>query len=156
MTGDGTSTATGTGSAGDPARGEVLLIEDDAHIAEALRYLLSRDGWQVRVHGDGSDAMAVIGLVRPAVVVLDVMLPGRSGLDVLADLRGDPVLSATPVLVLSASGHSVALAEAASARGPDGEGAWPGAGETTVMTKPFSNAEVVAAVRALSGGRRAA
>lgn len=116
----------------------VLLIEDEPHIAEAIRYVLSRDGWQVASHGDGGDAIEVIRRSRPDVLVLDVMLPGRSGHEILADLRRDPALSDLPVLVLSARGllHM-----------PEGA--------TRVMAKPFANAEVVLAVRAIASAREA-
>lgn len=126
---------------------DLLLIEDDAHIAEALRFILSRAGWAVSVCGDGLQAVGQVSQMQPAVVVLDMMLPGRSGLDVLADLRADPGLKAVPVLVLSASGQSIAAAETEVMRAV-GEGVGP----TVVMTKPFSNAAVLAAVQELAGG----
>ncbi|MFM2357063.1 MAG: hypothetical protein RLZZ528_2799 [Pseudomonadota bacterium] len=126
-------------------RGQLLLIEDDAHIAEALQFILARDGWAVSVHATGADAMERIAAVPPDVLVLDVMLPGRSGLEILADLRRDETLRALPVLVLSASGQSVAAAEAELERAVGG-----GVGPTRVMTKPFANAAVLAAARELA------
>ena len=118
---------------------QVLLIEDEPHIAEAIRYVLARDGWEVRHHGDGFDAMEVIRRVGPDVLVLDVMLPGRSGYEILQDLRRDPALAALPVLVLTARG--------AQDR-PEGA--------TRVMAKPFANADVVSAVNAIAGRGEAA
>lgn len=118
---------------------QVLLIEDEPHIAEAIRYVLARDGWQVESHDDGTDALEVIRRVAPDVLVLDVMLPGRSGHDILAELRRDPVLAALPVLVLSARGVQHC---------PEGA--------TRVMAKPFANAEVVSAVRAIAAKGEAA
>lgn len=115
----------------------VLLIEDEPHIAEAIRYVLARDGWQVESHGNGGDAVEVIRRAAPDVLVLDVMLPGRSGHEILADLRRDPALSDLPVLVLSALGLQ---------HMPEGA--------TRCMAKPFANAEIVSAVRAIAGGRR--
>jgi DNA-binding response OmpR family regulator len=117
----------------------VLLIEDEPHIAEAIRYVLSRDGWDVASHAEGGDAMEVIRRVSPDVLVLDVMLPGRSGHEILADLRRDPELAALPVLVLTARGLQDM---------PDGA--------TRVMAKPFANADVVSAVRAIAGANGAA
>lgn len=115
----------------------VLLIEDEPHIAEAIRYVLARDGWQVESHGNGGDAVEVIRRAAPDVLVLDVMLPGRSGHEILADLRRDPALSDLPVLVLSARGLQHMPV-----------------GATRCMAKPFANAEIVSAVRAIAGGRR--
>jgi DNA-binding response OmpR family regulator len=117
----------------------VLLIEDEPHIAEAIRYVLSRDGWQVTSHADGADAMEVIRRTKPDVLILDVMLPGRSGHEILGDLRRDPAFAALPVLVLTARG----LRDI-----PEGA--------TRVMAKPFANGDVVAAVRAIAGETGAA
>jgi DNA-binding response OmpR family regulator len=81
-----------------------------------------------------------MGVVRercPDLVILDVMLPGKSGFDILKDIRADSALARTPVLMLSARGQTkdVEMAERA--------------GADRYMTKPFSNAEVLEAVRAL-------
>lgn len=117
----------------------VLLIEDEPHIAEAIRYILVRDGWAVTSHGEGRSALEVIRREAPDVVVLDVMLPGRSGYEILEEMRADPDLSGLPVLVLSARGQSTdrALAE--------------GAGASRFIAKPFANAEILAALRQMAG-----
>lgn len=115
----------------------VLLIEDEPHISEAIRFILARDGWQVSSHGNGADALAAIRAAAPDVLILDVMLPGRSGYDILADLRADPLLAGLPVLVLSARGQQDARAAAERA------------GASRFMAKPFANAEVLAALREL-------
>jgi DNA-binding response OmpR family regulator len=117
----------------------VLLIEDEVHIAEAIRFILSRDGWSVTSHREGTGAIEAIRAARPDVVVLDMMLPGRSGLDVLGDMRSDAELARLPVLVLSAAGQDIAR-EAAER-----------AGASRFMTKPFANAEVLASIRELAG-----
>ncbi len=120
--------------------GKVLLIEDETNIAEAIRFILSRDGWQVTVLGDGQTAQAAVREAAPDLVILDLMLPGRSGLDVVAALRADPATLHLPVMMLTAKGH-----------GRDREAA-ERAGVTHFMTKPFANADMVAAVRALVPG----
>lgn len=117
----------------------VLLIEDEANIAEAIRFVLMRDGWQVTTHGDGHDALARVREARPDLVILDVMLPGHSGFDILTALRADPATVDLPVLMLTAKGQ--ARDREAAAR----------AGASRFMTKPFSNAEMLAEVRALVG-----
>lgn len=58
----------------------VLLIEDEPNILEAMRFILARDGWTVSSHSDGNSAVAAVQRARPDVLVLDVMLPGRSAL----------------------------------------------------------------------------
>ncbi|MGY6411308.1 MAG: response regulator transcription factor [Alkalilacustris sp.] len=113
----------------------VLLIEDEANIATAVGFLLARDGWEVRTHADGTDALEVIADARPDLVILDMLLPGRSGLDILRALRAHSATHALPVLMLTARGADRALAETSGATG--------------FMAKPFSNAQMLASVRAL-------
>lgn len=115
----------------------VLLIEDEPNIIEAIRFILSRDGWAVDTHSDGATALEAVARRRPDVIVLDVMLPNRSGLDILADLRADPRTAELPVLILTARGQKQDR-EMAERRGV-----------SRFMTKPFSNAEVLASVREL-------
>lgn len=65
----------------------VLLIEDEPNIIEAIRFILSRDGFVVDTHSDGATALQAVHSRAPDLVVLDVMLPNRSGIDILRDLR---------------------------------------------------------------------
>lgn len=116
---------------------KVLLIEDEPNIAEAIRFLLTREGWQVQTHAEGSDAVQVIQSAAPDLVILDVMLPGKNGMDILRDLRELDDMQRLPVLMLTARGQS-----------RDREMA-ENAGVSRFMTKPFSNAEVLTAVRDL-------
>ncbi len=116
---------------------KVLLIEDEPNIAEAIRFLLTREGWQVETHADGADAVQVIRTANPDLVILDVMLPGKSGMDILRDLRDLDDMQSLPILMLTARGQS-----------RDREMA-ENAGVSRFMTKPFSNAEVLTAVRDL-------
>lgn len=117
----------------------VLLIEDEPHIAEAIRFLLARDGWAVTSHGDGADAVDVIRRETPDILILDLLLPGRSGQDILADLRADPALAGLPVLVISARGQAGIRAEAERA------------GASQFLVKPFGNDEMIAALRRMAG-----
>lgn len=113
----------------------VLLIEDEANIAEAIRFILARDGWQVSTHADGADAVAKVETLRPDILILDVMLPGKSGYEVLSQLRALPDFAGLRVLVLTAKGQGRTVAQ--------------DIGADMFMTKPFSNAEILAAVRQL-------
>ena len=115
----------------------VLLVEDELNIIEAMRFLLSREGWQVDTHSDGATAYQIILDTRPDLVVLDYMLPGKSGMEILGELRADPELKTLPVLMLTARGQSRDREEAEQA------------GVSRFMTKPFSNTEVLTAVRDL-------
>lgn len=115
----------------------VLLIEDEPNITEAIRFLLSRDGWQVETHADGTDAVDVVVSSSPDLLILDVMLPGKSGMDILRELRERDDMQTLPVLMLTARGQSRDRDMAEKA------------GVSRFMTKPFSNAEVLTAVRDL-------
>lgn len=130
----------GRGGPSEQMTRRILLIEDEANIAEALRFLLTRDGWQVDAHADGATATALIRSLRPDAVILDVMLPGRSGYEILDDLRADPATSTLPVLVLTARGQDRERAQAAAR------------GASLFMTKPFANAELLANLRTLVAG----
>jgi DNA-binding response OmpR family regulator len=119
--------------------GTVLLIEDEENIAEAIGFILSRDGWQVQHLTDGANAVETAVRIAPALVILDHMLPGQSGLEVLAALRSEPATAMTPVLMLTARGQARDR-EAANRTGAN-----------SFMTKPFSNADILAEVRRLTG-----
>jgi DNA-binding response OmpR family regulator len=116
----------------------VLLVEDEPHIIEALSFLLEQAGWRVLSHSDGADATLIAANIRPDVMVLDAMLPNKSGFEVLREIRERPDLTALPVLMLTAKGQTKDRAAAEAA------------GANKFMTKPFSNQEVVEAVRALA------
>ena len=116
----------------------VLVIEDEPNIIEAISFILSRDGWTVHTHADGLTALARVLALPPDLIILDVMLPGKSGFDILRDLRATAATAAMPILMLTARGQT-----------RDREMA-ERLGVTRYMTKPFSNAEVIAAVRELA------
>lgn len=117
----------------------VLLIEDEPNIIEAIRFILSRDGWRVDTHADGETAMDAIQRRAPDLIILDVMLPNRSGYDILQELRRTAATSSVPVLMLTARGQKKdrELAEKL--------------GANRFMTKPFSNGEILSTVRELAG-----
>ncbi len=115
----------------------VLLIEDEPNIIEAFSFILSRDGWTVHTHEDGETAMEKILKMPPDMIILDVMLPGRSGFDILRDLRAHASLNTIPVMMLTARGQEKDRDLALRL------------GANHFMTKPFSNADVRDYVRTL-------
>ncbi len=119
--------------------GRVLLIEDEQNIAEAIRFLLSRDGFEVEVQTDGVAGLAAARRGGAGLIILDLMLPGLSGLEILTALRADPDTRDLPVMMLTAKGQ-----------GRDRDAA-EAAGVSAFMSKPFANAEMRAQVRALMG-----
>ncbi len=120
-------------------RQHILLIEDEPNIVEAITFILLRDGWQVDAHSDGATAMVAIRDTKPDAIILDVMLPNKSGFDILGELRADPKTSDLPVMILTARGQT-----------KDRERAMD-LGADAFMTKPFSNSEVLEGIHALVG-----
>lgn len=121
-------------------KAQILLVEDEPALARGLSDNFRDEGYEVHLEPRGDRALAAIREARPDLVVLDVMLPGRSGLDVLRDLRaaGDRV----PVLVLTAKGDVVDRVVGLELGADD------------YLPKPFAVRELLARVRALL--RRAA
>jgi DNA-binding response OmpR family regulator len=115
----------------------VLLIEDEPNIAEAISFILGRDGFLVTVINDGRAALQALRAQSVDLVILDLMLPGLSGMEILDAVRADSALRHIPVLMLTAKGQ-----------GRDREAA-ERAGVSAFMTKPFANADIRAMVRLL-------
>ena len=113
----------------------VLLIEDEPNIAEAIRFLLSRDGLRVSHAAEGIAALGMLRRDPPDLVILDHMLPGLSGLEILTAIRSNAASRDLPVMMLTARGRDREMAERA--------------GADRFMTKPFSNAEILSEVRAM-------
>jgi len=124
---------------------DILIVEDEQAILESLEFILMRCGWSVGVARDGEAALAAAYRFRPRMLLLDIMLPKRGGLDVLKTLRSSQALASTSVVILTARGQQYDR-QAASDLKADG-----------FITKPYANGDVVAAVRRiLDGPRRAA
>lgn len=119
---------------------QVLVIEDEPNIVAAISFILNRDGWTVATHADGETAVQAVLDVRPDALILDVMLPGRSGYDILQDLRAHDLTRRLPVLMLTARGQRTDREQAERL------------GVNRFMTKPFSNAEVVETLNELLPG----
>ena len=118
---------------------DVLIAEDEPSILESLDIIQRRAGWSIESVTDGEAVLERVRRNRPRVLVLDVMLPKRSGFDVLKQLRSDEETRDLPVLILTAKGQQQDR-RIAEELGADG-----------FVTKPYSNAEVVGAVRQLLG-----
>lgn len=121
----------------------VVIAEDEDSILASLEFLMRRSGYEIRVARDGFAAMACVSEFRPDLVLLDIMLPGRSGFDVCRAIRGDPALRGTLVLMLTAKGGA----------GDVDKGLLAGADD--YMIKPFSTHELVARVKSLLSRRAA-
>ena len=118
---------------------DILIAEDEPSILESLDFILRRAGWSISSVTDGDAVLDAVRRLRPRMVVLDVMLPKRSGFDVLKQIRANVELRSMPVLILTAKGQQQDR-RTAEELGADG-----------FVTKPYANAEVVGAVRLLLG-----
>ena len=116
----------------------VQLVEDEPNIVATLTYLLERAGFEVSTKTDGEAALNAALADPPAVMILDVALPGLSGLEVLRRLRADQRGRHVPTIMLTARGRTADRESALSV------------GADLYLTKPFSNAELVAAVRRMA------
>src|ERR1051325_7459486 len=117
----------------------VLIVEDDADIAESLRYNLERDGLAASIAETGEKGLEAALDARnpPALVILDLMLPGMSGTELCRRLRREPATRRTPIIMLTAR-----VSEADRITGFD-------LGADDYITKPFSVRELMARVRAV-------
>lgn len=122
------------------AKARILIVEDEPNIVESLSFILGRAGFEVDTISDGAEALERLRRQSFSALVLDIMLPGMNGLDVLKAIRSDNALSSLPVMVLTAKGQA-SDRRAAEAIGAD-----------AFVTKPFSNAEVVERVSRLAEG----
>jgi phosphate regulon transcriptional regulator PhoB len=115
----------------------IHIIEDDPDIVELVRYNLIQEGFQVSATGDGLSGLAQLRKVPPDLLVLDLMLPKLSGLEVCREIRRDRKLERLPIIMLTARGE-----EADRVSGLE-------LGADDYVTKPFSPRELVARVKAL-------
>ena len=118
---------------------DVLIAEDEPSILRSLDFILRRAGWSIEAVTDGDAALSAVRRSMPRVLVLDVMLPKRSGFDVLKQVRADDALRTMPVLILTAKGQAQDRRIAEEL------------GASSFVTKPYANADVVGAVRRLLG-----
>ncbi|WP_298835309.1 response regulator [uncultured Piscinibacter sp.] len=119
---------------------KVLIADDEPNILISLEYLMKREGYEVHVARDGVEALDVLRRERPRLVLLDVMMPGKSGFEVCQELRADEALQGTLVLMLTAKGRDTDVAKGLAM------------GADAYMTKPFSTKELVQKVRDMLAG----
>jgi DNA-binding response OmpR family regulator len=115
----------------------VMVIEDEKEIRDLVRYNLEKAGFRVAAAADGEEGLKQLFASRPDALVLDLMLPGINGLEIVREVRGEPLTHDLPVLVLTARS-----AEMDKLLGFE-------QGADDYLTKPFSPRELVARVKAL-------
>ena len=117
--------------------GKILIVEDEANIRQLLRYNLEKEGFQVMEAVDGLQGLRTAQREKPDLVLLDLMLPGMDGLEVCRTLKGAPVTSALPIIMLTAKAEEVDKIIGLELGADD------------YMTKPFSPRELTARIKAV-------
>jgi two-component system alkaline phosphatase synthesis response regulator PhoP len=120
---------------GQAENNTVLVIDDEPYILRALTYLLNREGYVVETASNGEEGLERARALKPAVVFLDIMMPKLNGHQVCEQIRQDPALVGTYIIMLSAKGQ-----QADRDQGLSG-------GANEYLTKPFSPREVSARLR---------
>ncbi len=118
-------------------KGMILVIDDEMHILELVKYNLEKEGYEVIVRDSGQGGLEAREKERPALIILDLMLPDIDGLEICRRIRETASTAALPVLMLTARGE-----EMDKVRGLE-------IGADDYLTKPFSVRELIARVKAL-------
>lgn len=119
----------------------VVVVEDEENIALALATVLGREGWRVTRVADGAAALETIRVARPGLVLLDVMLPNVSGYEICQQIRLDPALDGTAVLMMTARGTHMERRKGLAL------------GADAFIAKPFDLRELIEAAKRLIAGR---
>ncbi len=110
---------------------KVLIVDDEPNIVTALEFLFRRSGYEVRLATNGAEALQEVDSFQPDVVLMDVMMPGRSGYEVCQHLREQPELARIKIVMVSAKGSEGEVNKGLSL------------GADLYVTKPFSTQELV-------------
>ncbi|AWI81296.1 two-component system response regulator [Parazoarcus communis] len=116
---------------------KILIADDEPNIVISLEFLMKREGFDVTVATDGEEAVNRIRGDRPDLVLLDVMMPKKSGFEVCQEIKADPELQSTRILMLTAKGRDTEVSKGLAL------------GADAYMTKPFSTKELVERVRSM-------
>ena len=116
---------------------KLLVADDEPNIVISLEYLMKREGYDVLVATDGNQALEAIQREQPALVLLDVMMPGKTGFEVCQAVRADPALDGVRILMLTAKGRETDVSKGLAL------------GANAYMTKSFSTRERVQKVAEL-------
>lgn len=117
----------------------ILIAEDEPNIVTSLEYLMTKSGYEVEIARNGEEALALVESFRPDLVLLDVMMPRRSGYEVCQKMRERAEWRHIKIVVLSAKGREAEVSKGLSL------------GADAYVTKPFSNRELIARVADLLG-----
>lgn len=114
---------------------KILIADDEPNIVISLEFLMKREGFQVAVANDGEEALAKVDSFKPDLLLLDVMMPKKSGYEVCEALRADPSRAGLRIVMLTAKGRETEVAKGLAI------------GADAYITKPFSTKDLVAKVK---------
>jgi CheY-like chemotaxis protein len=118
----------------DPVQERILVVDDQAYIRRLVKYVLEQAGYEVELASSTEQALRILRQSHPDAVTVDLMMPGRSGLDLLAEKQADPEIQAIPALVVSAVGLQADVQQALEL------------GAKASLSKPFSHRQLLDAV----------
>ena len=118
---------------------KILIADDEVNIVISLEFLMKREGFEVVLAADGEEAITKIREEKPDLVLLDVMMPRKTGFEVCQELRSDPAMQDLKILMLTAKGRDTEVAKGMAL------------GADAYLTKPFSTHELVERVKRLLG-----
>jgi DNA-binding response OmpR family regulator len=120
-------------------RQKILVADDEPNIVISLEFLLKREGYEVLIARDGQEALDMIVRELPDLVLLDVMMPKKTGFEVCQDVRGNEALQGVKILMLTAKGRDTDVAKGLAL------------GADAYMTKPFATRELAQKVAQMLG-----
>ena len=114
---------------------KVLIVDDEPNIVISLEFLVKKEGFTVAVAADGEEALAKVAEFSPDLILLDVMMPKKSGFEGCEAMRADPARSGLKIIMLTAKGRDTEMAKGLAL------------GADAYMTKPFSTKDLIARIR---------
>ncbi len=118
---------------------KILIADDEPNIVISLEFLMKKEGFDVAVAVDGEEALAKVASFAPDLILLDVMMPKKSGFEVCEALRLDPANAELRIVMLTAKGRDTEVAKGLAI------------GADAYVTKPFSTKDLVIQVKSLLG-----
>lgn len=115
----------------------ILIVDDEPNIVISLEYLMKKEGFEVAVATDGEAALRLASEFRPDLILLDVMMPKKSGFEVCESLRADSTQAGVMIIMLTAKGRETEVTKGLAL------------GANAYITKPFSTKDLVLQIKSL-------